>query len=128
MNQLGFLQWAANKLSVRHPGYAIGKGGNWRTVRCTRNMYLGVDALNNSEMRVHVFTDREPSVLANAASALPPPPPGLSYSLQRGVDSPDRLYARLTWAHGAVSYAAETARAVSALDWLRTHVLPHIPD
>lgn len=113
-------------MSARHPGYAIHEGDHYRAVRCGRNMYLGVDALLDGEMRVHVFTDQDHLMLTTAAPALGLPPAGMEYKVQRGVDSPGRLYARLSWRRSGESYVAEQPQALLALDWLRANLIPNL--
>lgn len=126
MDRPEFLRWAGIELSTRHPGYAIGEGDSYRVVRCARNMYLGVDALLDGEMRVHVFTDKDHLMLTTAAPVLGLPPPGMEYKVQRGMDSPGRLYARLTWRRRGTSYSTEKFQAIAALDWLQVLVIPNL--
>ncbi|WP_143195674.1 hypothetical protein [Archangium sp. Cb G35] len=126
MDRPEFLRWAGIELSTRHPGCAIDEGDSHRVVRCARNMYLGVDALLDGEMRVHVFTDKDHLMLTTAAPVVGLPPPGMEYKVQRGVDSPGRLYARLTWRHRGSTYATEKFQAIAALDWLQVLVLPNL--
>ncbi|WNG42678.1 hypothetical protein F0U60_00160 [Archangium minus] len=129
MNRTDFLQWAATELAKRHPGHPVDEGEGTRAVRCARDMYLGVEALLDGEMRVHVFTDRAQLMLTTAAPTLLLPPPGMAYSVQRGANPPGRLYARLTWRRGGESYVAEQTQTRVALDWLHATVIPVlIPD
>lgn len=129
MDRTDFLQWATTELAVRHPGHAVDEGASYRAVRCARDMYLGVEALLEGEMRVHVFTDRAQLMLTTAAPTLSLPPPGMAYSVLRGGDPPGRLHARLTWRRGGDSYVAEQSQTLVALDWLHATVIPVlIPD
>ena len=107
------------------PGRSVsGKDRQYRCIRCVEGIYLGVDALVDGEMRVHVFTDTSAPRLRAACAALPTPPLEPRFTLRQGRDAPARLYAGFSWQLLGNDYAPEQARATEALNWLAAHVIP----
>jgi hypothetical protein len=66
MDRKSFLAWAEEELGVRYRGRSVsGKDRHYRHVRCTKGMYLGVDALMGGEyvstsslIRLHLGSER----------------------------------------------------------------------
>jgi|GEM_PF-915667 len=129
IDRKNFLAWAEEELGIRYPGWSVsGVDRNYRCVRCAEGMYLGVDALVDGEMRIHVFTDMSAPRLRVVCAALPEPPPGAHFTMRQGKDAPERLYAGFSWLHAGDDYAQDQTRATTLLDWLVDHVVtPLVP-